>query len=221
MESKQKISQKAWLLRESGKPNFAIAIWTQNLFDYETENDWKGVTNTLLDIAISYKILWDTTRNDVYQKTALKTLKYLKFVSLKNKLPLRKEYFICLGNIMVDQKKYDKALENYAACVSFLKTKEESANNDAHFGFALAKIGNKKGIPLLLKSISVLDKSASKNVFQNKEVTTIWKLGAMLKLAEITNDIKLVQTVIKEAKDKNLGARLKQAENLLKQITDK
>ena len=129
-----------------------------------------------------------------------------------------------MGKTQIVTQDYQGAVGSLEA---YLKTVETSAENranvNAQIGFAKAMLEDKEeGIKLLKESIEALENPDTKNVYQGKDVNAIWKLGAMMKLARVLDDRaeakQLIQDALKEAKEKNLGARTRQAEALLDEL---
>lgn len=218
------LSKKAWKLREDGKPIPAIALWTQLISKYEAEDKWDEVVNTLIDISIAWKILGRQEKEPIYYKTALATLKCIRTISEKQNMPLRRDWDYYMGEVQIAAGKYKSAINSFN---KFLKnpglTPEEQANINTQIAFAKVKLGGKEGaINLLRESIDTLENPTREFVYQNKDVVAIWKTGAMLKLAQVLDDSveakKLAQKALNEAKQKGLGARVKQATGLLKEL---
>lgn len=221
MDNRLELSQKAWKLREDGKPIQAIAIWQNLYYGYVEEKDWDKVIDVLIDIAISWKIISEIKNKKDYAETALKTLHHIKHIADTEDILLRTDYAYHLAGIQTAAGEYVTAIESYEHYFAHEQTPEEEANVNAHVGFARANLGEKEeGIKMLKEAIDVFEKSEHDHTFQEKDVYCIWKLGAKLRLAKLLEDKKeakeLVEDVLKEAKEKNLGARKKQAETLLK-----
>ena len=130
-----------------------------------------------------------------------------------------------MGNAQIVVGDYQGGIESF---VSYLEAAElnpeERANVNVKIGLARAVVGQKdEGIKLLKESIEALENPTSKNVYQEKDVNAIWKLGAMMKLARVLDDRseakRLVQDALRGAKEKNLGARVKQAQALLDELS--
>jgi tetratricopeptide (TPR) repeat protein len=223
MDTQLETSQKAWKLREAGKPFEAMAIWQQLYYSYLEEQNWERAISTLIDIAICWKIKGEISGKRVFLEAALATLKNIKHIAKREHIDLRNDYDYHLAGIETALGSYEKAIASYEHYLSTSKTPEEEANILAHVGFAKAQHGQKEeGIEILRKSIEMFSESQKENNFQGKDVFRIWKLGAKLRLAQLLDDEKeareLLEDVLKEAKEKNLGARRKQAETLLKNL---
>jgi hypothetical protein len=221
MDTRTELSQRAWKLREDGKPIQAIAIWQSLYYGYAEEKDWDKVIDVLLDIAISWKIISEIKNKKDYAETALKTLHHIKYIADTEDVLLRSDYAYHLAGIQTAAGEYVTAIESYEHYFAHEQTQEEEANVKAHVGFARAKIGEKtEGIQMLREAIDVFEKSEHAHDNMQSDTYCIWKLGAKLRLAQLFENKEeakeLVEDVLKEAKEKNLGARRKQAETLLK-----
>jgi len=224
MDTRLETSKKAWKLREAGKPFEAMAIWEQLYYTYEEEENWERVISTLIDIAICWKIKGEISGKNVFLEAALATLHNIKHIAEREHIDLRNDYDYHLAGVETALGSYEKAITSYEHYLSTSKTPEEEANILAHVGFAKASHGQKEeGIKMLRESLEMFTKSQKENNFAGKDVFRIWKLGAKLRLAQIVDDKdearKLLQEVLDEAKEKKLGARRKQAETLLKQLS--
>lgn len=224
MSKEAKISNKAWVLREGGKPIPAIALWQQLYYQYETEEKWNEAINTLIDISIAWKILGGLEKEPLYYDISLQTLEHIRDISEKHKIPLRKDWDYHAGEVQIAAGNYENALDSFEKYLKAASlTPEEEANIKTQIGFAKARLGNKEeGARLLSECIKTLSNPQNENIHLGKDVNVIWKLGAMMKLARVIDDRsearKLAQGVLKEAQEKNLGARAKQAQALLEEL---
>jgi len=223
MDNRLELSQKAWKLRESGKLMESMAIWQELYYAYVQEQNWERAISTLIDIAICWKIKGEISGKKLFFETALATLKNIKHIAEREHIDLRNDYDYHLAGVETALGAYEKAIASYEHYLSTSKTPEEEANILAHVGFAKASHGQKEeGIEILKKAIEMFLESQKENNFQGKDVFRIWKLGAKLRLAQLLDDKKeareLLEEVLEEAKEKNLGARRKQAETLLKNL---
>lgn len=223
MDNRTELSQKAWKLREEGKPVVAMAIWMQLYYGYAQEHDWDKVIDILIDIAISWKILSEIKNKKEYAQTALSTLHHIKHIADSEDILLRGDFAYHLAGIQTAAGEYQTAIESYEHYFSQGNTPEEEANVKAHVAFARAKLGEvKEGVKELKEAIEVFEKSDHDHTFQDKDTYCIWKLGAKLRLAQLLENKKekkaLIEEVLTEAKEKKLGARKKQAETLLKSL---
>lgn len=217
-------SKKAWELREEGKAVEALAMWQKLYFRYVEEKNWERAISTLIDITICWKIKGELSGKKIFFETALSTLHHIKHLAHTNDVPLRPDYDYHLAGIETALGKYERAITSYEHYLSTAKLPEEEANILAHAGYARALHGQKKeGIASLRKALEMFSESQKKNEFQWKDVFRIWKLGAMLKLAEIldsTNEAReLAEKALTEAREKGLGARAKQAQKLLERLS--
>lgn len=221
MDQGLETSKKAWKLRESGKLMEAMAIWQELYYKYVQDQNWERAISTLIDIAICWKIKGEISGKKLFFETALATLQNIKYIAERENIELRHDYDYHLAGVETALGEYERAITSYEHYLSISKTPEEEANILAHVGYAKASHGQKtEGIEMLKKSIAMFSESQKENNFQGKDVFRIWKLGAKLKLAQLLEDKKeareLIEEVLKEAKERNLGARRKQAETLLK-----
>lgn len=224
MSSESEISERAWLLREEkGETELAMALWWGLYGGYTQDKNWPKAINTLIDISIAYR--GTVNKEPLYAQFSLTTIKLAKQISEDYGVPLRQDFDYQMGKTQIVTQDYQGAVGSLEA---YLKTVETSAENranvNAQIGFAKAMLGDKdEGTRLLKESIETLENPASKNVYQGKDVSAIWKLGAMMKLARVLDDhaeaIHLVQGALNEAKEKDLGARTRQAEALLNELS--
>ncbi|MCL5784164.1 MAG: hypothetical protein M1142_02315 [Patescibacteria group bacterium] len=220
MYKNESISEKAWKLRESGKPIPAIALWKQVINKQKGQGNWEEVMNTLIDISIALKIVGKQTQNSSYFDSALSTLEHIKHIATYHNIPLRKDFNYHLGEILVAAGRYQEAID---ILKKYLKTAglslEQKANIQSHIGFAKARLGQKDGIKILEQAIKVLEHPTTGFVHQEVDVIAIWRTGARLKLAQVLEDrqkaIELVNKTLKEAQKNGLGARIKEAKLLL------
>jgi tetratricopeptide (TPR) repeat protein len=223
MNVRTEISQKAWKLREEGKILEALAIWQKLYYTYVEDKNWERAISTLIDITICWKIKGEISQERIYFETALATLHHIKYISEKENTPLRPDFDYHLAGIQTVLGVYEQAIASYEHYLSTSKTPEEEANVLAHAGYATALHGQKEeGIATLRKALEIFENSQKENEFQGKDVFRIWKLGTMLKLANVLDDKKeareLAEKAFKEAKEKGLGARRKQAKALLEKL---
>jgi tetratricopeptide (TPR) repeat protein len=220
MDPRTEIAQNAWSLREEGNPIEAMALWQNLYYEYINDKNWERAISSLIDIAICWKMQAEITGNASYFETSRATLYHIKHLADLNDIPLRNDYHYHLAGVETAVGDYEKAITSYEHYLATSKTPEEEANILAHVGYAKAQHGKKEeGIKELRKSIEQFEEAQKVNNFQGKNVFLIWKLGAMLRLAEVLEDKdearELTERVLGIAKEKGLGARAKQAEKLL------
>jgi hypothetical protein len=223
MDTGLETSQKAWKLREEGKVIEALAIWNEVYFEYLEDKNWERAISVLIDISICWKILGDVKKKKQYYKTAAVILKHIRHLAEKQNIPLRNDYDYHMAGVQSAAGEYHNAISSYEHYLAKIKTPEEEANIKAAIGFAKAKGNSKKeGIQMLRESIALFEESTKRNEFQGKDVFKIWKLGAMLKLAQVLDNKKeakaLAEKALAEATEKGLGARAKQAKALLENL---
>ena len=223
MSKESEISNRAWLLREEKEEaELAMALWWGLYTGYALEENWPKAIDSLVDISIAYR--GAVNKEPLYAENALTTITLAKQISENHDVPPRKDFGYHMGNAQIVVGDYQGAIESFVSYSEVAELNpEERANVNAKIGLAKAKLGDKEeGIRLLKESITILENPSIENVYQGRDVNTIWKLGAMMKLARVTDDrteaIKLVQEALDEAKEKNLGARVKQAQALLEEL---
>ncbi|MCH7641484.1 hypothetical protein IID22_04780 [Patescibacteria group bacterium] len=224
MTKESEISERAWLLREEkGDSELALTLWWGLYAGYQLEKNWPKAIDALVDISIAYR--GAVNKEPLYTENALITIKLAKQISENHGVPPRKDFGYHMGNAQIVVGDYQGGIESF---VSYLEAAElnpeERANVNVKIGLARAVVGQKdEGIKLLKESIEALENPTSKNVYQEKDVNAIWKLGAMMKLARVLDDRseakRLVQDALRGAKEKNLGARVKQAQALLDELS--
>lgn len=221
MDSYTKTSQEAWDLRENGDITPAIAIWMGLYYQFVKEGNWDRAISTLIDIAISWKILGEVAGNKTYFATALETLHFIQWSSEKENVPLRNDFNYHLAGVQTANGMYEEAIASYERYLSTHKTPYEEANIKAHVGFARANAGSRDGgIQDLRDSLRMFEEAEKNPDIPKKDIFHIWRLGAKLRLAQVVNDKeekkKLLQEVLAEAQEKGFKARESQAEALLK-----
>lgn len=125
--------------------------------------------------------------------------------------------------MQIDQAQYKTAIPFFEEYLTKNSLPPETiAEVGACIGFAQAKSGNNEGIQTIHDSIQALE-NIDPQTIQNKDIILIKKLGAQLKLAQVIEDreeaIRLVEQVKQEAEENGLGARVKQAGALLKELS--
>lgn len=219
------IAKKAWIARENGYPILAIALWTQLMRELEISGQWEKVINYLVDISIAWKNYAYEAENPDYALASLETLEYAKFLSEKYQIPLRKDWDLLVGKVEVDCQNYSDAISKMEHYLEVTELRpEEKADIESQIGFAKFQAGDKKkGVQLLQESLNDLEHISEDVTYQNKSLVDIKKTGAKLRLARVLNDKekseRLVQEVLKEAQEKRLGARAKEAEIFLKKLS--
>lgn len=224
MLTEVEISRKAWTLRENGDVEEALILWMQNYFTYTEKGGWNNVINTLFDMSIAWKILGGLKEKKEYFRVSLNALEHARFISDMYSIPLRDDWYFYKGEVQVAAGDYSEAIRNYEMRLSFVTTENERANMNAHIGFAKAMTGDRKeGIRMIKNAIAYFEQTED-DTFQDKSIRDIWKTGALLKLAQVLMDDDrtkaqdIVVKVLQEAQEKGLGARVKQAENLITKI---
>ncbi len=226
MDSHLETSKKAWTLREDGKILEAMAIWQKLYYTYLEQENWERAISTLIDITICWKIKGEISGERTFFETGLATLEHIKYLAEKYDIPLRPDYDYHLAGIETDLGVYEKAIASYEHYLATSKSLQEEANILAHVGFAKAQHGQKEeGIATLRKAVEMFEESQKENNFEGKDVFRIWKLGAMLKLAELlalsdsrSEAKELAKEALTQAREKGLGARAKQAKALLEKL---
>lgn len=226
MDPHQETSKKAWGLREDGKILEAMAIWQKLYYTYFEQQNWERAISTLIDITICWKIKGEISGERTFFETGLATLEHTKHLAESQDIPLRPDYDYHLAGIETDLGVYEKAIASYEHYLATSKTPEEEANILAHAGFAKAQYGQKEeGTKTLRKAVKMFEKSQKENKFEGKDVFRIWKIGAMLKLAETlassnsrSEARQLAKDALTQARAKGLGARAKQAKALLEKL---
>jgi tetratricopeptide (TPR) repeat protein len=222
MAKEHDISKKAWGLREDGKPIEAIALWLPLIFENETRGNWENVVDLLIDTSIAWKIHGRQTGNSAFFSTSLGTLYRAKEIAKEHNIPLRKDWDYYLGEVLIAKGDFGDAVKSFSKYLRIASlTPEQEANIKTQIGYAKCMLGEKKeGIALLKESIQVLENPTQEFVHEGKDVIAIWLTGAMIKLAKVLEDKaeskRILKNALSIAKKKNLGAREKQIENLLK-----
>lgn len=232
MYERPEVSKKAWQLREDGEPKAAVEIWSTLEKEAEKSKNWEEAIVCLTDIAIAYRIIGKEEQSPSSFKSALLKLKRAKFLSEKYNIPLLPDFDYQMGETFSALGQYKEAitsLETYLQVEGL--TPEIEANTYAKIGYCLGKSGppggeaskKAKGIKILEDAIWALEHTTGKFVFENKDVVAIWKTGAKLNLAEVLEDKdrakQLVQEVLQETQEKNLGARAQEAKRLLEKLS--
>lgn len=223
MDSYTKTSEEAWNLRENGDITPAIAIWMGLYYQFIQDGNWDRAISTLIDIAISWKILGEVTGDKTYFTTALQTLHFIQWSAKKENVPLRNDFNYHLAGVQSANGMYEEAIASYERYLSTTKTPYEEANIKAHVGFARANAGKKEGgIQDLKDSLQMFEEAEKSPDVPKKDIFQIWRLGAKLRLAQLIENTeekkKLLEEVLTEAKEKGFKAREKQAEALLKDL---
>lgn len=223
MDPQTESVQKAWELREEGRPIEAMAIWQGVYYSYVADKNWERAISSLIDIAICWKIQGEITGKKIYFESAHATLLHIKHVAQTNSVELRNDYSYHLAGVETALGIYENAIANYEVYLSSSKTQEEEANILAHVGFAKAQHGQKEeGIDLLRKSLGMFAEAEERSHFENKRIFRIWKVGAMIRLAqllEVTEAKEILIRALEESREYKLGSRAKQAEKLLEKLS--
>jgi tetratricopeptide (TPR) repeat protein len=224
MPTEQELENKAWMLRESGNPIDAIGLLLPLVFKYQDKANWQKVIDLLFEISISWKIHGRQTNNPIFYETSLQTLKHTKALAYKHNIELRNDWYSYVGEVQIAKGDFKDAIESFTKYEQLANlSEEEKANNDTQIGFAYAQLGEKgKGIEILRQSKDVLSHPQSEFIHEGMDVHAIWATGAMLKLAQVMDNKeeakRLLEDALSIAKEKGLGAREIQINDLLKKI---
>lgn len=222
MMSKEDRQNEAWKHREEGEPIKALAINHGLLQEYESESNWAMAINVLVDISIAWSVLGGEAGDKLYFQAAVGAIRHTKYLSDTHKVPLRQDYNFYLGRALEstgDYKDSEQALREYLGSEGGNLSKADVAEVEAHLGKVLILGGRgEEGMSLLKKSVETLE-GMPESVHQGKDLVAIKRTGAKLKLASVVEDKseakRLVEEVVKEAEEKGLGAREKEASVLL------
>lgn len=220
----QRITEEAWLARETGDPLRAITLLEENVEYHTSQEDWFGVVNARVDQIIAWKNYAKQVNDPTYFETALSVIKIVEHLVEEKGLPLRSDWEFLVASVELDAGRYKEAaekLEHYLSTADLPQARRGEILT--HLGFATVMLGSKdSGIAQIKEGIGLIDKSTDEFINAGKNVHAIWKSGALMRWAHVLDDPEekrnLLDQALKIAEENGLEAREREAKKALNEI---
>jgi hypothetical protein len=181
-----KLQSAAWITRQEGDPGLAISYLTDLVLRLTREQQWAALVEAFLELIEAYRDLGNLTENSWYTETAHAVYIHAEWILDTYKLPPPSTLNLILGEIWIDLKRYElalRALDEYLHDTKFKSPSKEWANVMSLIGFARFKF-EREGLNEMSSALAILEDTRSQNIYLGKDVYCLWRIRAMLRLAE-------------------------------------